>query len=110
VQHAKLLYSLAKQDQDFEPATEPIMSAVCIRFRGANFSEAEAKKLHVEVVDGIEKAGKFWISTTELKGKTYFRVNPVNFRTRPEHIRELFATLQRGCAQAASRRTISAAS
>jgi aromatic-L-amino-acid decarboxylase len=104
VQHAKTLYRLAKDDPDFEAATEPLMSAICIRYRGRNMNEANAKELHVEVVDRIEKAGKFWISTTELKGRTYFRINPVNFRTRTEHIEALFATLKHECAQRAAAR------
>ena len=52
----------------------------------------------------IERHGRFWFSTTELKGRSYFRICPVNFRTRREHIDELFETLRRECARAASRR------
>jgi hypothetical protein len=37
------------------------------------------------------------MSTTELKGKTWFRINPVNFRTRKEHMDELFRLLQHEC-------------
>jgi hypothetical protein len=32
-----------------------------------------------------------------LKGKTYFRINPVNFRTRLEHIDGLFDMLCTAC-------------
>jgi glutamate/tyrosine decarboxylase-like PLP-dependent enzyme len=95
VHHAQDLYRLAQADQDFEVATPPLMSAICMRYR--NVDDANAKQLHAEVVSRIEKAGRFWISTTELKGKTWFRINPVNFRTRPEHMRELFELLQREC-------------
>jgi hypothetical protein len=49
------------------------------------------------VVERVEKSGKFWISTTELKGKTWFRINPVNFRTRTEHMEQLLALLEREC-------------
>ena len=101
VQHAQVLYRLVQQHPDFEAACAPLMSAICIRYRGAGTNEAESKTFHVAVVNRIEAAGRFWISTTELKGKTYFRINPVNFRTRTEHIEELFATLQRECAQQA---------
>jgi glutamate/tyrosine decarboxylase-like PLP-dependent enzyme len=104
VQQAKTLYRLVQQDRDFEAATEPLMSAICIRYSGRDISEVEAKDLHVEVANRIEKAGHFWISTTELKGRTYFRINPVNFRTRAEHMEELFGTLKRECAQHAARR------
>lgn len=97
--HAQTLYQLVQQDPDFEAACEPLMSAICVRYRGV--SDANAKSFHVDVVDRIERAGKFWISTTELKGKWYFRINPVNFRTRTEHIEELFATLKLECAKQA---------
>jgi len=49
------------------------------------------------VAQRVEQGGRFWISTTELKGKTWFRINPVNFRTRSAHMEELFALLQREC-------------
>ena len=45
----------------------------------------------------VEQSGQFWISTTELKGKAWFRINPVNFRTREEHMDRLFALLQEQC-------------
>jgi len=53
--------------------------------------------LHAEVAQRVEQGGRFWISTTELKGKTWFRINPVNLRTRQEHMEELFQLLQREC-------------
>jgi hypothetical protein len=48
-------------------------------------------------VERVEQSGKFWISTTELKGKTWFRINPVNFRTRTEHMEQLLALLEQEC-------------
>jgi glutamate/tyrosine decarboxylase-like PLP-dependent enzyme len=97
VRHARTLYNLVRQDPDFEAATDPLMSAICVRYKGPNLEGDEAKRLHAEVVSRIEKAGRFWISTTELKGRTWFRINPVNFRTRTEHMQELFKTLKREC-------------
>jgi hypothetical protein len=73
------------------------MSAVCIRFRGDGLNETESKDLHAEVAQRVERSGRFWMSTTELKGKTWFRINPVNFRTRQEHMEELFRLLQQEC-------------
>lgn len=97
VRQAKYLHALAEKDLEFEPATTPPMSAICIRFRGAVLDEAESKDLHAEVAQRIEQGGRFWISTTELKGKTWFRINPVNFRTRQEHMKELLQLLQKEC-------------
>jgi aromatic-L-amino-acid/L-tryptophan decarboxylase len=97
VRQAKYLYALAKKDPDFEPASDPPMSAICIRFLGGGINEEEAKELHAEVAQRVERGGRFWISTTELKGKSWFRINPVNFRTREEHMEELFQLLKREC-------------
>jgi glutamate/tyrosine decarboxylase-like PLP-dependent enzyme len=97
VRQAKHLYALAEKDPEFEPASSPPMSAVCIRFKGAQLNEAESKELHAEVARRVEQSGRFWMSTTELKGKTWFRINPVNFRTRKEHMEELFRLLQQEC-------------
>ena len=80
------------------------MSAICIRYRGADPDEARSKELHAQVVGRVEQSGKFWISTTELKGKTWFRINPVNFRTRTEHMEQLLSLLEREC-RTASRKT-----
>jgi aromatic-L-amino-acid/L-tryptophan decarboxylase len=97
VRQAKCLYALAEKHPDFEPATIPPMSAICIRFRAGARDEAESKELHAAVAQRIEQSGRFWLSTTELKGKTWFRINPVNFRTRQEHMEELFQLLQQEC-------------
>ena len=97
VAHARRLYELAEADPDFRAAREPEMSAVCIRYAPAGLAEAEAGPLHARVARRVEQGGRFWISTTTLKGRTYFRVNPVNFRTRVEDVEALFALLQREC-------------
>jgi aromatic-L-amino-acid decarboxylase len=100
VRQAMHLYSLVASHPEFEAATKPPMSAICIRFRGADPDEARAKELHAQVVRRIEQSGKFWISTTELKGRTWFRINPVNFRTRTEHMEQLLTLLEQECGSA----------
>ncbi|MGE5321826.1 MAG: pyridoxal phosphate-dependent decarboxylase family protein [Actinomycetota bacterium] len=96
VHQARHLYALLQRFPDFEPACEPVMSAICIRYR-SNLNETEAKDLHAEVARRVEQGGRFWMSTTELKGKSWFRINPVNFRTRAEHMEQLLELLQREC-------------
>jgi aromatic-L-amino-acid/L-tryptophan decarboxylase len=97
VRQANHLYALAASNPEFEPASHPPMSAICIRFKNSGLTEAESKKLHAEVAQRVEQSGRFWISTTELKGKSWFRINPVNFRTRQQHMEALFALLQQEC-------------
>ena len=103
VRQARHLYELVAKHPDFEPAHNPVMSAICIRHRSPHLSEAQSKDLHAEVARRVEQSGRFWISTTELKGKTWFRINPVNFRTRSEHMDQLLAMLESECAAVAQR-------
>jgi glutamate/tyrosine decarboxylase-like PLP-dependent enzyme len=106
IAHARRLYELAAAHRDFEPATWPTMSAICIRYAPPGLSREAQDAVHPLVARRIEEGGRFWISTTELKGRTWFRICPVNFRTRPEHIDALFATMADACAGvAAIRRT-----
>ncbi|MBZ5547809.1 MAG: aspartate aminotransferase family protein [Acidobacteriia bacterium] len=100
VRQARHLYSLVATHPEFEAASPPPMSAICIRYRGADPDEAKSKELHAQVVRRVEQSGKFWISTTELKGKTWFRINPVNFRTRTEHMEQLLTLLEEECRSA----------
>jgi aromatic-L-amino-acid/L-tryptophan decarboxylase len=97
VKQARHMYGLAVNNAEFEAASDPPMSAICIRFRSDELDEPESKKLHGEVTQRIERSGRFWISTTELKGRSWFRINPVNFRTREKHMEELFEVLKREC-------------
>ena len=100
VRQARHLYSLVEKHPEFEPASRPPMSAICIRYKGADPDEAASRKLHAEVARRVEESGKFWFSTTELKGKAYFRINPVNFRTRTEHMDQILAFLEKECRSA----------
>lgn len=93
VAQARRLYELCVANPAFEPASEPSMSAICIRYRAGDLDERSSAQLHREVARLIEESGRFWISTTVLKGRHWFRINPVNFRTRLEHIEGLFELL-----------------
>jgi glutamate/tyrosine decarboxylase-like PLP-dependent enzyme len=95
VRQAQHLYALVKDDAEFEAASDPPMSAICIRYTPV--ADGDAVRLHAEVAERVEKSGKFWIGTTELKGRMWFRINPVNFRTREEHMEQLLELLRLEC-------------
>ena len=100
IAQAKHLHSLVEKDEHFESATEPKMSAICIRYTSEEMTNEELTKLHNEVAAQIEKEGNFWFATTILKGRTWFRINPVNIHTTIETINELFTTLRVYCREA----------
>ena len=45
----------------------------------------------------IEQGGEFWIGTTRLKGRTWFRACTVNFRTTMKHVDRLMELLEQEC-------------
>jgi len=100
IRQARHLYSLVENDAEFKASSLPPMSAICIRYVGPGVERVGEKHLHAEVADRLERSGKFWIGTTELKGKTWFRINPVNFRTRQEHMEQLLELLRVECRNA----------
>lgn len=103
VEQAKHLHKLVSKSKDFESATEPEMSAVCARYKSDDLTNDQLSKLHIEVASRIEREGNFWFATTVLKGKTWFRINPVNIYTTTETIDALFKTLQQYCKEAIER-------
>ncbi len=98
---ANYLHNLVLNNDAFESATTPKMSAVCIRYKIESLSNEELTKLHIDVATRIEKEGQFWFATTMFKGKTWFRINPVNIHTTIETMDALFKTLQQYCKEAA---------
>ena len=97
VAQAERLFELCEGELDFHAAVRPAMSAICIRYEPEGLGEQQLGELHQRAVQRIQRAGRFWISTTLLKGRTFFRINPVNFRTRLEHMDELFVALREEC-------------
>jgi glutamate/tyrosine decarboxylase-like PLP-dependent enzyme len=71
VGHAKHLHHLAIASPEFESATEPIMSAVCLHYKNPELNPEQNKQLHFRVTEKIENEGKFWFATTNMKGKTW---------------------------------------
>ena len=100
VEQAMHLHSLVNSGNDFESATEPKMSAICIRYKSDGLTNEQLTRLHIDVAARIEKEGQFWFATTMLKGKTWFRINPVNIYTTIETIDALFKTLEKYCKEA----------
>jgi aromatic-L-amino-acid decarboxylase len=105
VEQARHLYERVIAGDDFVAACPPVMSALCIRWRAPDLEERMAGPLHVDVARRIEESGRFWMSTTFLDGRTWFRINPVNFRTRTEHIDQLLELLRAECRLAMERTT-----
>jgi glutamate/tyrosine decarboxylase-like PLP-dependent enzyme len=97
IQQARHLHQLALKEGLFESATEPIMSAICLHYKSSELTQEQSRQLHFEVAARIEQSGQFWFATTEMKGKTWFRINPVNIHTTSEHMEQLYILLKKTC-------------
>jgi len=98
VEHARRLHVLAQGHPCFESAVEPAMSAACIRYTGGpEMPEERRAELHHRVARRVEASGRYWIGTTVLKDRVWFRACPVNFRTTARHMEGLMDLLAREC-------------
>ena len=74
------------------------MSSVCVRYvPERKLDQDQVDAIHHMVVQRVERSGEFWIGTTRLKGKTWFRACIVNFRTTEAHIERLMQLLEQQC-------------
>jgi len=97
IEQAKHLHQLAVEEGLFESAIEPPMSAICLRYKSNDLTKEQSEAFHYEVAARIERGGKFWFASTEMKGKTWFRINPVNIHTTLETMNALYALLKQTC-------------
>jgi aromatic-L-amino-acid decarboxylase len=100
IEQAKTLHELAVASKRLVPAARPRLSAVCLRFEDARLPREKEERLHALVARRLEDDGEYWITTTRLKGRHCFRINPVNFRTRLEHMQGLLDAILRECDRA----------
>jgi aromatic-L-amino-acid decarboxylase len=100
IEQARTLHELAVASKRLVPAARPRLSAVCLRFEDARLPRDREERLHALVARRLEDQGEYWITTTRLKGRHVFRINPVNFRTRIEHMKGLLDAILRECDRA----------
>jgi aromatic-L-amino-acid decarboxylase len=97
IDQARHLHELVVRENLFRSATKPLMSAVCIRYVPDKLPDEKLRELHHLAASRMEKEGRFWFATTEMKGKTWFRINPVNLHTTLQHMEELYGRLKEIC-------------
>ena len=98
VEQARHLHELAEESPRFESVVLPVMSAVCIRYVPAgDLTGEQVETIHHRAARRVEESGEFWIGTTHLKGRTWFRACTVNFRTTLAHMSRLLGLLDEVC-------------
>ena len=81
IEQTEHLYELGQVSPEFESLIKPLMSGICLRYDPGGVDEETLAAVHRTVARRAEAEGRFWFSTTVLKGRSAFRINPINIRT-----------------------------
>lgn len=88
---AKYLWDKMNSMSEFEVGPEPQLSIFMFRWnRGGKDSNALNRELHKLIL----KDGRFFLSTTEVDGKFFFRVAILSVRTHRKEVDELLSLIQ----------------
>jgi glutamate/tyrosine decarboxylase-like PLP-dependent enzyme len=83
---------------DFEVATEPELSVVCLRHVPAGSDAWPAGRIDAYQNDlqrALELDGTAWVSVTMLRGRTYLRAGVMNYLSTTDDVDALVSALRR---------------
>jgi aromatic-L-amino-acid decarboxylase len=92
LQHARDLAAAVRAHPELELLHEPALSTVCFRHRPAHAGDPDAHNLRL--AEAIMADGRVYLAPALLDGHVCLRVCFTNFRTRPEHVREVVEVLE----------------
>jgi aromatic-L-amino-acid decarboxylase len=96
--HNRLIRNLAllvADHNDFEVMHAPVLSILCIRYAPAGVSAEHCDTLNTRLVDLVQRNGRFYVTSTRLRGRTVVRICTVHRETVQEHVVGLFEELGR---------------
>jgi aromatic-L-amino-acid decarboxylase len=92
LQHARDLAAAVHAHPELELLHEPALSTVCFRHRPAHAEDPDAH--NVRLAEAVMADGRVYLAPALLDGHVCLRVCFTNFRTRPEHVREVVEVLE----------------
>ena len=96
IELASLAESLATASPLLEVLSPARFGICCFRAHPAGVDDAEAlDRLNERILAGVNASGRFFISSTRLRGAYSLRICVVSYRTTPEDIRGLMADIER---------------
>lgn len=90
---ARLGQSLVEESRNMEVLSPAQFGIVCFRARPAEVTEGELDSFNERVNSRVVAGGRFFISSTRLRGAFSLRMCTLGFRTTTEDIHTLFATI-----------------
>jgi aromatic-L-amino-acid decarboxylase len=92
LQHARDLAAAVRAHPDLELLHEPALSTVCFRHVPPGSEDPDAHNLRL--AEAVMADGRVYLAPALLDGHVCVRVCFTNFRTRPEHVREVVDVLE----------------
>ncbi|MGB8768617.1 MAG: pyridoxal-dependent decarboxylase [Candidatus Korobacteraceae bacterium] len=87
--HAKLLAGLITKQPELELLAPVPLSAVCFRHRSQSDADRNSNGLNQEILQGVIRRGKVFLSNATIHGKFALRACIVNHRTTPNDIEQV---------------------
>ncbi|MEO5579962.1 MAG: hypothetical protein ABIR58_04835, partial [Gemmatimonadaceae bacterium] len=91
---ARLGQSLVEASSYLEVLSPAQLGIVCFRARPANVADSDLDSFNERVNARVVAGGKFFISSTRLRGIFSLRMCTLGFRTTTDDIRSLFSTVE----------------
>ncbi len=92
--NGKKLANLIKKEKNFELATEPQCNIVCFRLVYSFLSLEDTNRLNYYCRKQIVERGEYYILTTQINGKTFFRVSLMNYLTEENEFKGLISQIK----------------
>jgi aromatic-L-amino-acid decarboxylase len=91
---ARDLAATVAADDEFELLHEPMLSTVCFRHLPEGIGADEADAHNSALATAVQADGRVYLASAVVDGQVCLRVCFVNFRTRPEHVEFVLATVR----------------
>ena len=92
MQLASQMREWIERSEHFEPAAPQTLPILNFRLRGV--SEHDAEAAHRHFIEELNHDGRYWISTTHVRGKSVLRMMIISYLSTGEHLNGLQEALQ----------------
>ncbi len=91
---ARILESKLRKNPNWEFVTEPAMNVLVVRWNDGRSSQQELDRMNQQLIESINRDGRFYLSGTRVDGKFVLRIVPAQTNVEESHIDTLHALME----------------
>lgn len=91
---ARILESKLRKNPNWEFVTEPAMNVLVVRWNDGRSSQQELDRMNQQLIESINRDGRFYLSGTRVDGKFVLRIVPAQTDVEESHIDTLHALME----------------